>query len=586
MAKYKLSLKLSNNQTVEADGTIDIPSRIISESETVLFGPASVSFAADTENSTGMYVSAENAISIEMTAGEKYRVVWDGVSYIVYDEEFSETSSSGNGWYEWDILGNGDNALNGYAPGTASYPFAITRDRWKNSGEILVYATDGSTATSHTIAVYKISGEYDKIGPEYLYGYKKCLYPGKAKWSASNGPNIFTNTAECSFIVGENSTISGIASFSVGVLNTVKGNASSALGFQNTINTGVDYSLISGRGNSILNGYSNHVFGRQNEISGSETVGSSTKKSQLNGIFGMTNKMIGAAQECFIAGADNTFNGYNTYSAIVGKSNAITRTSGSSSAATYNCVIGCGNTITDKNGVFIAGHYNDADIDFQTVLGMFSAADDTAALKLGWGSKSTKKNIFVVHKDGRVTAGADPTEDMDLATKKFVVPKPSDNPTEDSVVVVGSTGATSYKAVSELGGSGGEAATWYSHTISVTNSGSYAIVVNFTLPFADQINTRDKFVSLINSLTENGSKQIVAKGSYTQNIAGNPTMWYVLDNIVRVDIMEALAIATLTLQFIDIAISNNNIVQDKASVAMPIINASFVDSVVAIPTSI
>lgn len=127
---------------------------------------------------------------------------------------------------------------------------------------------------------------------------------------------------------------------------------------------------------------------------------------------------------------------------------------------------------------------------------------------------------------------------------------------------------------------------WYSHTISVTNSGSSAIVVNFTLPFADEINTRAKFVSLINSLTANGSKQIVAKGSYTPNIVGNPQMWYTLDNIVRANIMEALAIATLTLQFIDVGLTNNNIVLSKTSATMPIINASFADSVVAIPTSI
>lgn len=132
----------------------------------------------------------------------------------------------------------------------------------------------------------------------------------------------------------------------------------------------------------------------------------------------------------------------------------------------------------------------------------------------------------------------------------------------------------------------GGATTWYSHTISVTNSGSSAIVVNFTLPFADEINTRAKFVSLINSLTANGSKQIVAKGSYTPNIVGNPQMWYTLDNIVRADIMEALAIAILTLQFIDVGLTNNNIVLSKTSAAMPIINASFADSVVAIPTSI
>ena len=568
MAKYKLSLKLSNNQTVEADGTIDIPSRIISESESVLFGPAAVSFAADTENSTGMYVSAENAISIAMTEGEKYRVVWDGVSYIVYDEVYSETTSTG-GWYEWDILGNGDNALNGYNPETSSYPFAITRDRWKNSGEILIYATDGSTATSHTIAVYKISGEYDKIGPEYLYGYKKCLYPGKGKWSASNGPNILTDTAEGSFAVGE--------------ANTIAAKCSSVFGTTNEL-TGDGGSLLTGSGNKA-NADRVFVSGNGNEVSGSETVTGNNYTSDISGIIGNKNKMIGAAKYCFIAGSQNTMTGYNRFATILGAKNTITASESFGKAGTqYNFISGCSNTITDKHGVSIIGHYNVADFNFQTILGMYSAADNTAALKFGWGTASAKKNIFVVHKDGRVTAGADPTEDMDLATKKFVVSKPSGNPTEDSVVVVGSTGATSYKSVSELGGSGGGAATWYSHTISVTNSGSYAIVVNFSLPFADEINTRDKFVSLIQALTENGSKQIVAKGSYTPNNTGD--MWYVLDSIANASYMAALAIGTLSLYFLDIAISNGKIVQKKVSIAMPIINASFADSVVAIPTSI
>lgn len=514
MAKYKLSLKLSNNQTVEADGTIDIPSRIISESESVLFGPAAVSFAADTENSTGMYVSAENAISIAMTEGEKYRVVWDGVSYIVYDEVYSETTSTG-GWYEWNILGNGDNALNGYNPETSSYPFAITRDRWKNSGEILIYATDRSTATSHTIAVYKISGEYDKIGPEYLYGYKKCLYPGKGKWSASNGPNTLTDTAEGSFAVGEANTISSIYSFVAGVTNTIAAKCSSVFGTANEV-TGDGGSLLTGSGNKA-NADRVFVSGNGNEVSGSETVTGNNYTSGISGIIGNKNKMIGAAKYCFIAGSQNTMTGYNRFATILGAKNTITASESFGKAGTqYNFISGCSNTITDKHGVSIIGHYNVADFNFQTILGMYSAADNTAALKFGWGTASAKKNIFVVHKDGRVTAGADPTEDMDLATKKFVVPKPSGNPTEDSVVVVGSTGATSYKAVSELGGSGGGATTWYSHTVMITSGNTYT-VLNFTLPFADEINTADKFISLINKLTKDGTKTFKANGTHVPN---------------------------------------------------------------------
>lgn len=499
MAKYKLSLKLSNNQTVEADGTIDIPSRIISESETPLFGPTAVSFAADTENSTGMYVSAENAISIAMTEGEKYRVVWDGVSYIVYDEVYSETTSTG-GWYEWDILGNGDNALNGYNPETASYPFAITRDKWKNSNEILVYATDGSTATSHTIAVYKISGEYDKIGPEYLYGYKKCLYPGKGKWSASNGPNILTDTAEGSFAVGEANTISSIHSF--------------------------------------------------------------------------------------VAGVTNTMTGYNRFATILGAKNTITASESFGKAGTqYNFISGCSNTITDKHGVSIIGHYNVADFNFQTILGMYSAADNTAALKFGWGTASAKKNIFVVHKDGRVTAGADPTEDMDLATKKFVVPKPSGNPTEDSVVVVGSTGATSYKAVSELGGSGGGATTWYNHTVMITSGNTYT-VLNFTLPFADEINTADKFISLINKLTKNNTKTFKANGTHVPNnnaLSASKQYYtvYIIGGLATMLNKTYLNGSCLQPTFVD-----DQVITMSSAMMVNITEGIFADKVADLPTSI
>lgn len=96
------------------------------------------------------------------------------------------------------------------------------------------------------------------------------------------------------------------------------------------------------------------------------------------------------------------------------------------------------------------------------------------------------------------------------------IPKPSGNPTEDSVVVVGSTGATSYKSVSELGGSGGGATTWYSHTIMITSGNTYTIL-NFTLPFADEIFIPDKFISLINKLTKDGTRTFKANGTHIPN---------------------------------------------------------------------
>lgn len=165
------------------------------------------------------------------------------------------------------------------------------------------------------------------------------------------------------------------------------------------------------------------------------------------------------------------------------------------------------------------------------------------------------------------------------------IPMPSGNPTEDSVVVVDATGATSYKAVSELGGSGGGATTWYSHTVMITSVNTYT-VLNFMLPFADEINTANKFISLINKLTKDGTKTFKANGTHVPNInALNASKQY-----YTVYIIGGLA-TMLNKTYLNGSCLQPTLVDDQvftmsSPIMVNITEGIFVDQVADLPTSI
>lgn len=400
----------------------------LNETETQLVASTSVSFSLDAEHNTGLYVSAKNAITISSFAeGQKYRVVWDGKTYFVYGWRFTALKADG-GWYDWQLIGNGNNGvIDGYFPENTDLPFAITQDRWENAGEWLVYAADGSTAATHTIEIYKIDGEYTKVTPEYIYNYNNFLKQGRAEHSGYVGLNSIGENMPSSFAVGDGNTLGGTGQcvFAAGGGNTInctKGFYSEVHGsFNNVTGERVNSTFVAGQKNTInasgAGAVSVSVFGGGNTITG---------RWQATTVDGYGQKLDGSTGSnlgLFVHGYSNTITNENAggqlgLSAVLGGFNKLIHTTTGSIQG--NFILGVSNTIQDKSEVFIGGAGNSADIDYQTIFGKFSEADTTAALKVGWGtSGGARKNIFVVHDDGRATAAADPTASMDLVTKQY-----------------------------------------------------------------------------------------------------------------------------------------------------------------------
>lgn len=380
----------------------------LNETETQLVASTSVSFSLDAEHNTGLYVSAKNAITISSFAeGQKYRVVWDGKTYFVYGWRFTylDPNSTAN-WYDWQLIGNGNNnVIDGYFPENGDLPFAITQDRWENAGEWLVYAADGSTAATHTIEIYKIDGEYTKVTPEYIYNYNNFLKQGRADHSGYVGLNSIGENMPSSFAVGDGNTFigTGQANFAAGGGNKIDGAnqaCSTVLGGLNTLKNKGTGLLVEGVMNSV-DGYmySGFVGGLRSSFTSTST---------------------GSAQGVFIHGVGNTITTNGRLGGVInmGISNKMVFEDGATHIGSV--IIGSSNSLTDKNYVMLCGLNNVADRSTQTVFGRFSTADETAALKIGWGDSDTaRKNIFVVHDDGRATAAADPTASMDLVTKQY-----------------------------------------------------------------------------------------------------------------------------------------------------------------------
>lgn len=404
-----IRLKVGDGTTKVNDLPFTSPLALaLNETETQLVANTSVSFSLDTEHNTGLYVSAKNAITISSFAeGQKYRVVWDGKTYFVYGWRFTylDPNSTAN-WYDWQLIGNGNNnVIDGYFPENADLPFAITQDRWENAGEWLIYAADGSTAATHTIEIYKIDGEYTKVTPEYIYNYNNFLKQGRADNSGYVGLNSIGENMPSSFAVGDGNTFigTGQANFAAGGGNKIDGAnqaCSTVLGGLNTLKNKGTGLLVEGVMNSV-DGYmySGFVGGLRSSFTSTST---------------------GSAQGVFIHGVGNTITTNGRLGGVInmGISNKMVFEDGATHVGSV--IIGSSNSLMDKNYVMLCGLNNVADRNTQTIFGKFSDADETAALKIGWGdSDAARKNIFVVHDDGRATAAADPTASMDLVTKQY-----------------------------------------------------------------------------------------------------------------------------------------------------------------------
>lgn len=400
------------------DSSVTTP---ITETETVVVDTTTVNFALDAEHDTGMYVSAENAISLSSTqlqwddGRQKYKVIWDGVEYICYGQSTTNPKYKEDGtytYYDWQILGNGNNKLNCYNKDTNIYPFAITQDRWKNSAEWLIYATT-STAATHTIKVIKVEGTYKKVTPEYQYDYLSMLKNGRSNNTLIHGFSVDDDGMSSGILSGNgNQYINDVPvgdKYDTGVV--IFGNGNLVHRYKATGNVlGV---TITGYGNALhLKGadcLSPFIAGYKNTITANKGT------IHPDAVFGSHNKL--------------TYDGNTTYglNLVGGNSHTIKN-------AALSLITGLGNTVecleADKyigsnivggqlntvnhSRVIIGGGGNTSDRNNQFIAGTYSAANEKALVKIGNGTKDARANAFEVLDDNRAKVFGTPTENNDV----------------------------------------------------------------------------------------------------------------------------------------------------------------------------
>lgn len=420
------------------DSSVTTP---ITETETVVVDTTTVNFALDVEHDTGMYVSAENAISLASTqldwssGRDKYKVIWDDVEYIVYGQYSIIARLNNNlgdvsmpsGWYSWQLLGNGSNSkLMMYNKDTVNIPFAITQDRWKNNAEWLVYATT-STAATHTIKVIKIEGTYKKVTPEYQYGYVSMFNQNKNQMIIC-GAGAIPDNASNGIVAGDGNTIIADADSKGFIGNIIaRGdyvNVSSTNGkveganIEGSLNalytSNALYSpFLTGYGNLIKNngaewlaplvaGYRNAIIANKGTIHPDAVFGSNNKLTYdgnttygLNLVAGNGQTIKNAAMS-LVAGLENTVecldaDKYIGANIVGGRQNTVNHS---------RVIVGGGGNTSDRHGQFIAGTY--------------SAANEKALVKIGNGTKDAHANAFEVLDDNRAKVFGTPTENNDV----------------------------------------------------------------------------------------------------------------------------------------------------------------------------
>lgn len=423
-----------------------------------------MNFALDTEHDTGMYVSAENAISLGGTSfnwssgRDKYKVIWDGIEYTCYSQATTHKNPDKIlSFYDWQILGNGNNKLNCYNKDTTAYPFAITQDKWKNSAEWLVYATT-STAATHTIKVIKIEGTYDKVTPEYQYGYLSMLKNGRNNSTLIQGYSYDDVGMASGILSGDGNEYDSSSTpsandlalyiFGIGNRITRKGAGSAMQGI-----------FISGSGNSVdadgrvantsINGYSNKIDNNSQKTLTGVLMGGQENTLSLDS---STNQTVYADLLC---GAKNTISyndkgtrtyglnivggGFNTLgnagANIVGGMNNTILSTGS---VVYSIISGFKNTI-GHSATIVGGQLNTTDCNFQVVSGKYSAANEKALVKVGNGTADdARANAFEVLDDNRAKVYGAPFEDTDVV--RFLELKSKLDNSSDSFI--GANGVT------------------------------------------------------------------------------------------------------------------------------------------------
>ena len=443
------------------------------ESIETIIANKTVSFHLDTsELNTGLYVSDEGVITSAqwpISNYSKYLITWDGVEYEVWEDLFTRTKwdpTTGfpTTWYDWYCMGNGEK-LGAYHPETKDIPFAITRDLLTNKADIYIWATNGSTASTHTITVKKVTNhQVRKLNREYIYNYNNFLYQGKqanSGWIGLNvvdGPSAFAvgdgnyierdpsvsgTQNQGSFVSGGGNKLLDSSHSQVGGIYNILTHSTrtSIQGFKNKVNAQagaiisgsentVDFqmypdpkflggnSLVIGIRNTLINNGGDFVSGQGNSLTGDckPSSDSSLVAVQGNGIIGYGH--IGHhLQTSFISGRQNTVRQAEGAAGpagghfVGGMFHTIT-------GANYAFVGGYKHTVTHA-GVLAAGYQHTSDRKGQAMLGTWSAPNPDAILKVGNGADASgPSNAFVVLNDGRAQVQTAPVETIDVVRKQ------------------------------------------------------------------------------------------------------------------------------------------------------------------------
>lgn len=426
-----------------------------SEETTTLVANKTLSFHLDTsELNTGLYVTNVDEISasqIPRSPYSKYIITWDGVDYEAWEDVFThstwnETTGLNTGWYDWECIGNGEK-LGAYHPESSNLPFAISRNLFTNKSDMYVWATNGSTASTHTITIKKvINHKVRKLNREYIYNYNNFLYQGKQSNSGSIGLNV----------------VDGPSAFAVGDGNYIEREA-------DVSRTQNQDSFAWGGGSRLINSSMTQIGGRQNRVyqfRGSLIVGEQNNcSSQLigyvspgNAIFGTNNTYIGngldivtghgnsltgtrvdpntttplVVQGNAIFGANNICSDIQTF-IIGGLGNTVSKKDGSTQVSNSGIVGGVSNTVKGGNyaivggygntcsnsAALVVGRGNTTDCTYQAVTGSFAATNADALLKIGNGADADNpSNAFVVLNDGRAQVQTAPVETIDVVRKQ------------------------------------------------------------------------------------------------------------------------------------------------------------------------
>lgn len=336
------------------------------------------------------------------------------------------------------------------------------------------------------IGVHQGDGENSVVQNDGLYdgsGYYTIESDPDSNWTNATHAAVFgnnnrviatvdsTNDADNSFIGGglsnkiysKNSVIGGGKENTVGssqsgysysgIIAGYRNNVTASYGF---IGSGTENSvqakysaIVGGSSNTVSGQYSGTVGGNSNTVSGYYSVAGGQNNvvdSSGAAAFGINNSVTG--KQGFTSGL--ALQSTTAQQAVFGRANA---EDGYAKFIIGNGTVKSDNTANVRENIFVVDKFGgtmggtglkrstakvSAYTDNQSIFGAYNAIDTSAYFIVGNGtSDANRKNALVVHKDGRVTAGADPSGAMDLTTKQYV-----DNKVSSKTDTKNTTGAT------------------------------------------------------------------------------------------------------------------------------------------------